>query len=118
MITKHRKFSIRDASGRNESLDIEVNWSNNKSVRGCKHLKVTIRDEKVILSRDQLWMLIFMFSEEDQQEKMLPIVETVVRHHETIVDLVAKNDIKKGEKYAVHMTISQDPNTGQLLVKP
>ena len=117
MIKENRKFSIQDASGRNRGLDIEVNWNYNKSVRDCEHLKISMGDEEAIVSRDQLWHLVFMLSKDEQQEKMLPYAETLVRHHQTVINVQAKNDIKKGQIYGIPITISQDSN-GKLLVKP
>jgi len=116
MILERDKTSLRDFSGRGNDVDLEVNWNNH--VNECKYVKLKMRDDEAIIKKEHLWAALFSYSEEDKQEKMIPIVQVPVRHHRTIVTVAARADLKKGQLFQLPMTISTDLRTGKMVVKP
>ena len=115
MIREHRRFSIQDTSGRGNDIEMEVNW--NKQVAGNKFIKFQLAGKEAIISYNHLWTLLFMTANEKQQEDMLPTKTERVRIYNTLVDIKAKKDIKKGDTIRIPMSISQN-SKGQLLIKP
>ena len=113
---RHRKFSLQDIANRGNDVELEVNW--NGKVKDNKYIKLVIGGKEAIISHDHLWTIIFMLSKIDKQLDMLPTYEQRIKHYETIVNLVAKNDIRKGDLYGVHLTIAENPKTGQLSIRP
>lgn len=116
MIQGNRKLSLADLSGRGNDMSLEINW--NKLVGNCKYIRVKMGSKEAIISKEHLWTLVFMLSEEDKQVDMLPTVETPVRYYKTVVKILSKHDIKVGQEYSLPITISLNQLDGTVLIKP
>lgn len=118
MIKEHRKLSIADLSGEGKDVTLEVNWNRNKIIEECKYIRFQIGEEESIISRDQLWALLFMISKNKQQEDMIPKTFTPIKSYSTVIKVIAKKDISKNEPFALPLTVSINEKTGQMSIKP
>lgn len=76
-------------------LKIEANW--NEDVQPAKKFKITIGDKTEILDRQDLYSLMMLFGDEDQQCDLIPVVETKVVMVKRLLKIRAKKNIKRGE---------------------
>lgn len=118
MIKEHRRLALTDFSNRGNEVVFEVNWNSAKRVKGCKHIKLSVGDKEAIISRDHLWGLLFMISEEEQQEKMIPRRVVPIKSYNTVIQVMAKQDFKKGQLFNLPISVSVNQMTGQMTIKP
>lgn len=121
MIQGHRRLAVRDLSDRGYDLTFEVNWNKSELVKDCKHIKVKVGSgDEAIISRDELFSLLMLISEEGQQDQLLdPYTDKVpVDNYHTIVEIMAKENVKVGDKIVLPITVSVNRQTGQMLIKP
>ena len=78
-----------------ENLILETNYS--ESSTPCKLFKFTIGKKSSIISRTELFGLLFMFGTEKEQEDLIPVVQTKVRSITRLLSFKLKKDMKKGE---------------------
>ena len=115
MIKDHRKLSLQDLANRGNDVDLEVNW--NSSVKDCKSIRVHMGGKEAVISRDHLWSLILLMSKDEQQEGMLPVIHVPVSHYETVVSVMAKKNVRKGETMNFPLSVSINKRTGQMSIK-
>jgi len=81
------------------SLVVEANW-NEASTPG-KAFKFTFIDDKgkheATVTRDELYGLLFLFGDDDQQTHLIPVQSTNVRVIKRQMKIRAKTNIKKGD---------------------
>lgn len=77
-------------------ITVEVNW--NSSVIPCKAFKITIEGRSAVVSRDEMFGLLFLFADEKQQEDLIPVKEVKVRAITRLLTFTAKKNIPKGGK--------------------
>ena len=118
MIKENRKLSIADLSGEGNDVALEVNWNRNKMIEECKYIRFQIGEEEAIISRDHLWMVLFMISKKKQQEDMNPTTFSPIKSYPTIINVIAKRDISRNEPYTLPITVSINQRTGQMSIKP
>src|SRR3990167_3780907 len=64
MIETHEIINI-------EGLTCEVNW--NEETKPCKVIKFVIDGKECIIPRAELYSLLFLFGDEEQQEQLIPV---------------------------------------------
>lgn len=78
-----------------KDLILETNFSENS--KPCKYFKFTLGDKSSIISREELFGILFLFGDEKQQEDLIPITETKVRTITRLLSFKLKKDMRKGE---------------------
>lgn len=96
MIEDYAKFK----SG---NLVVEVNW--NSSVSPCEKIKFIIDGKVAIIDRSELYQMMMIFGDPEQQEQLIPVTETTVKPVKRLLKVKAKEDIKKGDTIAVVHTV-------------
>lgn len=76
-------------------LKIFANW--NEAVKPARKFKVAMNGVTEIIDRDDLYTLLMLFGDPDQQEQLIPVVETKVKQITRLLKVRAKKDMKKGE---------------------
>lgn len=91
------------------NVGFEVNWSEAEDVRDCQRIRIHVpkgkEDRTFVVKKEELHAVLFTFGNRQEQMKMIPQVESRSRHYETVLGIVAKQDIKKGEKINVAVSI-------------
>ena len=77
------------------NMTIEANW--NASVTPGKAFKVTIDGKEAIMERDDLYALMMLFGDEEQQSQLIPVERTKVRRIRRLLTIKAKRDIREGD---------------------
>lgn len=85
-----------------DGITIEANW--NDAVKPAKVFKITIDGQERFLQREDLYSLMLLFGDEQQQSDLIPVRETRVREITRLLKVRAKKDIKKGDIIAVPYT--------------
>jgi len=80
----------------NEKITIEANWD--AGVTPGKAFKITVDGKEAILERDDLYALLMLFGDEEQQSDLIPVQQTQVRAITRLITVKAKKDIKRGEE--------------------
>ncbi|MBT9169542.1 MAG: hypothetical protein DDT19_02903 [Syntrophomonadaceae bacterium] len=78
-----------------DKIKIEANW--NAAVTPGKAFKITVGKEEAILERDDLYALMMLFGDEEQQSDLIPVKQQEVRSIRRLITVRAQKDIKKGE---------------------
>ena len=101
MLNEHRTFKLKAASG--ETVEVEINWSDNLKVKDCGLVRFKVGDEEVELQRNDLASLMMLLGNAEEQKKMMPMKLTKVRKLERMLtfEWQASKDYKKGEKVTV-----------------
>src|SRR3990167_3615308 len=89
MIESHEIINI-------EGMTVEANW--NEAVQGCSHIKFIIDGKECIIPRAELYSLLFLFGDEEQQEQLIPVKSHEVSMMKRWIGVKLKRDMKKGEK--------------------
>lgn len=75
-------------------LKIEANW--NDSVKPAKVFKITLGDKEEFIERDDLYALMMLFGDENQQEQLIPVQQLQVRSIKRLLKIKVKEDVKAG----------------------
>jgi len=109
MITEYERFRIIDKNKKNDFF-IDVNYKDDPEVRKCKTLKFTFPNGDVAyVDRELLNTFLFTIGKIEDQGAMIPKKLTTFRTRRTMLGIVAKKDIKKGEKINVEVDIKLPP---------
>ena len=109
MITGYEKLKVPDQGG-SEDLIFEVNYSDQPEVQNCQTLKITYPDgTHGYLKREHLMSVLFAIGRPEDQRKLIPQKLVTIRKYQTMLGIVAKKDIKKGEKIDVEVDIPLPP---------
>lgn len=104
MIVDHEAFFLGE-DGEHQFL-FEVNWDkSNSATNECKLVRVTYPAKPkenetqyvTYIKREHLNSMLFAMGNEEEQRKMVPYRQQIVRTIETTLGIKAKKDIKKGE---------------------
>ena len=79
-----------------KGLIIETNFS--EASTPCKLFRVSVRKESSIITREELFGLLFLFADENQQEDLIPVIETKMRSISRLLTFTLKKDMRKGER--------------------
>lgn len=98
MLDEHEKFEMKDESGTNHFF-MEVNWNpENKNINQCKIIKFTFPGGKTaFIKKEHLHALLFALGTPDEQQKMIPVKLTQVRHWISDLYLTMTKDVKRGD---------------------
>lgn len=80
-------------------MEVSVNW--NEAVRPCQQIRFIIDGKECIISRAELYSLLFLFGDEEQQEQLIPVKSTEVSMLKRWVGIRLKRNMKKGEELHV-----------------
>lgn len=81
------------------NMEVSVNW--NEAVRPCQQIRFIIDGKECIISRAELYSLLFLFGDEEQQEQLIPVKSTEVSMLKRWVGIRLKRNMKKGEELHV-----------------
>ena len=106
MIKGYEKLRIPDQNKTNDFF-IEVNWTEERKIQGCKILRVTFPNgQEAYVKKDHFYAILFAIGNETEQRKMIPQTVQKVKWYETILSVKAKKDIRKGENITFPIKIS------------
>lgn len=99
MLKDHEKLKIPDLNKRHEMV-WEVNWNpTDINTNECQVVKVIFPNgDTQMVKREHLMSALFAIGTSEQQRDITPKVVNRSRWYETIVSVVAKSNIRKGEK--------------------
>lgn len=98
MITTHEKMRLPDEDGKNHWA-LEVNWNpEDARTNECKIIRATAPNgEKSFIKREYFHSFLFAISKAEDQQKLVPQIIKKVHSKETVFQVVATKDIRKGE---------------------
>ena len=97
MIKGYEKLRIPDETKVNDVL-MDVNWNpHDKETIDCKMIRLTVGGKTAVIRKDHFMGFLFAIGNEEEQRKMIPVVERRSRWYETMITVKAKKDIHKGE---------------------
>ena len=76
-------------------FSIGANW--NESVVPGKMFRLRYKDKEQVITREDLYALLFIFGDDDQKDSLIPVVETKVRAITRMLSVKLKKDMRKGE---------------------
>jgi hypothetical protein len=94
MIEEYDQTKIEDLRGRND-VTLEINFSSNPDLK--ETVKIEIGGKEAIIPIKYLYSFVFMVANSEQQERLMPVRQTLVRKIVKQHRILAKRDIKKGE---------------------
>lgn len=100
MIHSHQQIEI-PGLGNTKPLNIEINWKDDIE----DVVKFRIGDQTAIIKRQDLFSFMFVTGTPEQQEALMPVRSTKIVKHLRQHRIVAKKDIKAGEKLVVNCEI-------------
>ncbi len=83
-------------------LTVEVNYD--EQSKPCKSIKFSIGSETAVIPNADLYAMMMIFGTPEQQEVLIPTMETKVRMVTSRLSIKAKKDIKKGQTIRVNHT--------------
>jgi len=92
MISDPLKFQVG-------KMSVDVNWS--EKVKPCKKIRFKFDGKTEIIDRDELYSLLMLFGNDEQQEKLIPVKSTKMVLIERMLHIIAKKDIKEGDLITV-----------------
>lgn len=106
MIKDHQKFRLPDARGEHH-IDAEVNWNDDPEIKDCKVIRLTMADGKhAFLKREDLNQILFAIGDEEDQRALIPQTLVTVHWRETVLQVKATKDIRKGEQITFPIKMS------------
>lgn len=116
MIKHYEKFRLEDENKNNEFF-AEVNWDvKDKKTNDSKLIRFTFPDGTTsVVRRDILNSIMFAIGTPEQQQNMIPQTISKVRWYETVLNVQAKKDIRKGESVVFPVKLSLPPIEEEIL---
>ena len=107
MLSTFEKFRMVDKNGKND-FEIAVNWKADDPLSsGCKVFKVTFPDGKeAFIDKKHLVEMLFACGSAEEQKEMIPQTLTKMRWYETVLEVKATKDIRKGEAITFPIKLS------------
>ena len=101
MLEEYRNFRLKTAGG--DTVEVEVNWSDNEKDKNCGLVRFKIADKDVEIDRKDLMALMILIGDSADQKKMLPMKMSTVRKMERLLtfEWLASRNYQKGEKITV-----------------
>lgn len=102
MIADYEKFRLPDENHENDII-IEVNWKpDDPKSNGCQLLRMIGPGGEVsVIRREHLNHVLFAIGDPADQRKLLPMKVENVHHQLVNLEVVAKKDIRKGDKISL-----------------
>lgn len=116
MNTERNKIVLSDVTGQGTEMILETNW--NSLVKNSKFIKIIVDDKELIVDKDQLFTVLFMISDEEQQTKMVGkfFKQIPVRHENHLVAITTNRQINKGETINVPVALTINMETGKVII--
>ena len=113
---ERRKFAMADVSGRGKEVVMEVNWNSLAKRKGF--IKIEIEGKEVVVSREHLWAILFMFGSAEEQGKMSEpfLKRTQVTKFFKIIGITATQDVKKGTLLNVPLEFTLNQNDNSVII--
>jgi hypothetical protein len=96
MIKERNKVTLPDCSGKND-MEVEMNVSESTS----DAVKVTIAGKSAFIKIEDLYGMIFVLCDPEQQMNMMPVRHTTIRKLVRWHTVEVKKDMRKGERLVV-----------------
>jgi hypothetical protein len=96
-------------------MSVDVNWS--KAVTPCKKIRFKFEDKTQIIDHDELYSMLMLFGNEDQQVALIPSKKREMVLIERMLHVKATKDIKAGEIITVPYQYSMDVETYNEIIK-
>lgn len=120
--TDYREFVINDKNGGNH-IKIITDWNFKGIGDEDRIVEVRVGDKKSFINFNHLWSLVFMMSKHDEQDNLIPVKTGRVRMIEKMVEVVAHENVKKGDKvrFKIEFSVPEEmfvQKTGSGILKP
>ena len=109
--SKHIKFPINDA----ETFTVETNYSLDS--KPYEKFKFTLGEKTVIIDRNRLFGLLFLFADERQQEDLITFKKVKMRNVTRSLLFRVDRNIKKGEILKAPFTYALPEDQVEELIK-
>jgi len=111
-----QKIPVSDISGKRNDIIFEINWNSVSSKN--RLLRITMGDKTAVVTKDNLWSILFMLGNADEQDKLVsPFVkQTKVQKFFKMIGITAMKDVKKGEMLTVPIEFTLNPMSGQVII--
>jgi hypothetical protein len=96
-------------------LKIDVNWE--PEVVPCKKIRVRFGEYEEIIEPDELYTMLMLFGNDEQQEKLIPVTRTEMIRVERLLHVKATKNIKKGEFITVPYRYSLNREAYEVAVR-
>lgn len=118
MLKDHEKFRLKDVKNLNHLL-LEVNWEpDNELTNDCKFIKATFPgNQTAIIKKEDFMQMLFAIGNPEEQRKSIPVTLHKVRWYETVLSVVAKKDIAKGEKITFPIKLSLPTERDEIIAE-
>lgn len=93
MIEGAESFKIPVKEG--GEMSVAVNW--NPFIKDSEFVKIRVNDEEVIVPRGAFVRAAMMVASDREQEQMIPVKQTPIRHLSKVVTLRLSRNFKQGE---------------------
>ena len=100
MINNPNKITLPDQNNKQDVV-FETHWIKDAS----KVVRVTIGDNTAVLKIDDLYGLVFMLADPEQQMNLMPVRHTEVRKYIKKHNVMVKKPMKKGDIISVHCEV-------------
>lgn len=84
------------------NMEVDVNW--NEHVTPCKKIRFKLDGKEQIIDREDLYAMMMLFGNDNQQTDLIPVIETKVRAITRLLKIRAKKDMRRGEIMAFPYT--------------
>src|SRR3990167_7229684 len=96
-------------------MSIEVNW--NKEVTPCQKIRFKFGDIEEVIDHDELYSLLMLFGNDEQQEKLIPVKRTEMIRVERLLHVKATKNIKRGEMVTIPYRYSLNREAYEIAVR-
>ena len=116
MEKKRVQVGLDDFSGNGNHPVFELNW--NKLAKKKGMLRITVGDKECIVSKEQLWTVLFMLGNAQEQDALVsPFVkQTPVTKFTKMIGVAAQKVIQPGEMMNVLLEITYEPGSNTMRV--
>lgn len=116
MEKKRVQVGLDDFSGQGNHPVFELNWNKLSSKKGM--LRIVIGDKSCIVSKEQLWTVLFMLGSDDEQDALVsPFVkQTPTTKFTKMIGVTAQKTINKGEMLNVLLEITYEPGSNTMRI--
>lgn len=95
MLEGYDKAVLADLKGKND-LEVEINFSDEERFKDC--VKVKMGKDEAFISKQDLYSVVWSIADPENQEKMLPVKQTLVRKIVKKHIIEVKKPLKVGDK--------------------
>jgi len=93
----YQAYNLDDLQKRNH-IELLTDWEYNDPDWESRVIEIKMGDKKSYVSFNQLYSLIFLMANEQEQADMIPTKTGRVRHMEQVITIEAKENVKKGQR--------------------